>query len=119
VYEEEEHYFFHDFSDQVIQDDHLARLMTFPNVIMTSHQGFLTYEALNNIAETVLKNINDFEKGRPLINQVGVEKVINKPIDLKMDTVSRGLFPPKYPTSTAAAEPSNPIINKERIQSRL
>jgi len=75
VYEEEENVFFHNLSDQILQDDVLARLLTFPNVIITAHQAFLTEEALSNIAETTLQNIYDFENERPLKNQVGPEKV--------------------------------------------
>jgi D-lactate dehydrogenase len=64
VYEEEEGYFFEDLSSQVIQDDVLARLMTFPNVLITGHQAFLTREALSAIAETTRENIRlFFEKG--------------------------------------------------------
>lgn len=70
VYEEEEAFFFHDLSDQVLQDDVLARLLTFPNVIITSHQGFLTKEALGNIAETTLGNLSEFEQGETLTNRV-------------------------------------------------
>lgn len=70
VYEEEEGLFFQDHSDHVLQDDQLARLLTFPNVLITAHQGFLTEEALNNIAETTLKNISDYEKGLDLVNEV-------------------------------------------------
>jgi D-lactate dehydrogenase len=70
VYEEEEAVFFEDHSDQVLQDDQLARLLTFPNVLITSHQGFLTEEALTNIAWTTLQNVSDFEAGKPLVNQV-------------------------------------------------
>ncbi len=70
VYEEEETYFFEDFSGRIIQDDVLARLLTFPNVLITSHQGFLTREALHNIAETTLQNITDFENNKPLKNEV-------------------------------------------------
>jgi D-lactate dehydrogenase len=62
VYEEEENVFFRDLSDQVLQDDVLARLLTFPNVIITAHQGFLTHEALSNIADTTLSNIREFEE---------------------------------------------------------
>lgn len=62
VYEEEENVFFHDFSTVGIQDDILARLLTFPNVLITSHQGFLTEEALRNIAGTTLDNIAQFLK---------------------------------------------------------
>ncbi len=60
VYEEESDIFFQDFSGHILSDDVLARLITMPNVIVTSHQAFLTSEALNNIAETTVKNINDF-----------------------------------------------------------
>jgi D-lactate dehydrogenase len=70
VYEEEEGIFFHDLSELVLQDDVLARLLTFPNVLITSHQGFLTREALHNIAETTLANIRAFERGEPLLNEV-------------------------------------------------
>lgn len=70
VYEEESQYFFEDLSDRVLADDVLARLLTFNNVIITSHQGFFTREALHNIAETTLKNIDDFFKGRKLENEV-------------------------------------------------
>lgn len=70
VYEMEEGVFFHDLSSQQLQDDVLARLMTFPNVLITSHQGFLTREALANIAETTLSNATAFERGEPLKNEV-------------------------------------------------
>jgi D-lactate dehydrogenase len=63
VYEEESEYFFQDRSDRVITDDFLARLMTFNNVIVTSHQAFLTSDALDNIAETTLGNIRSFLGG--------------------------------------------------------
>jgi len=63
VYEYEEGVFFHDFSDQGIDDDTLARLLTFPNVLVTSHQAFFTHEALSNIAQTSLKNIADYFTG--------------------------------------------------------
>lgn len=66
VYEEEDGVFFRDLSGQVLQDDILARLLTFPNVLITSHQGFLTKEALQNIAETTLTNVTNFSQGREL-----------------------------------------------------
>lgn len=72
VYEEEEGLFFEDLSGQILQDDQLARLLTFPNVLLTSHQGFLTEEALKNIAETTLKNVTEFEGGGALSNEVFV-----------------------------------------------
>ncbi|MNL36035.1 D-lactate dehydrogenase [compost metagenome] len=74
VYEEEEGLFFEDLSGQILQDDKLARLLTFPNVLLTSHQAFLTEEALRNIAEVTLQNISDFENGNALKNEVGAEK---------------------------------------------
>ena len=61
VYEEESDVFFHDFSGHIINDDILARLISMPNVIVTSHQAFLTNEALSNIADTTLSNITQFE----------------------------------------------------------
>lgn len=73
VYEEEEGVFFQDLSEQVLKDDVLARLLTFPNVLITAHQGFLTREALANIAETTLENIDAFIHGRPLANEVRLD----------------------------------------------
>lgn len=65
VYEEESDIFFEDFSDKIIQDDILARLVSLPNVLVTSHQAFLTNEALQNIATTTLNNIKEFfEEGK-------------------------------------------------------
>lgn len=63
VYEEEEDLFFRDLSNEVIQDDVFVRLMTFPNVLITGHQGFFTREAVNAIAETTLANVTAFERG--------------------------------------------------------
>lgn len=76
VYEEEEGVFFEDLSDRVIQDDVLARLLTFPNVLITAHQGFLTREALASIAETTLDNVRSFERGGPLRNEVRAAEVV-------------------------------------------
>lgn len=70
VYEEEGEYFYEDKSDKIIDDDVLARLLSFNNVIVTSHQAFFTKEALYNIAETTLQNIDDFRHHRPLVNEV-------------------------------------------------
>jgi D-lactate dehydrogenase len=64
VYEEEAGVFFHNISDKVLTDDVLARLMTFNNVVVTSHQAFLTREALTNIADTTFANIEEFEQGK-------------------------------------------------------
>ncbi len=70
VYEEESDYFFEDRSSEMISDDMLARLMTFPNVLITSHQGFFTKEALSNIAHTTLENIKEFLAGGFLKNEI-------------------------------------------------
>ena len=70
VYEEEGEYFYEDKSDKIIDDDVLARLLSFNNVIVTSHQAFFTKEPLHNIAETTLQNIEDFRCHRPLVNEV-------------------------------------------------
>lgn len=60
VYEEEERYFFEDFSNEVITDDVLARLLSFPNVIVTAHQAFFTREALTAIASTTLESVASY-----------------------------------------------------------
>jgi len=70
VYEQEEEVFFEDKSEQIIEDDMLLRLISFPNVLITSHQAFLTSEALKEIAQTVLQNIDDFEQQKELKNEV-------------------------------------------------
>lgn len=72
VYEEETDYFFEDFSSEFVADDVLARLLTFPNVLVTSHQAFFTHEALSNIAATTLENIRLFfeEESTPNLVQV-------------------------------------------------
>jgi D-lactate dehydrogenase len=64
VYEEEDGLFFEDLSLTVVQDDVFMRLLTFPNVVITAHQGFFTEEALRNIARTTLANVTAFETGR-------------------------------------------------------
>lgn len=76
VYEEEEGIFFQDLSGQVLQDDVLARLLTFPNVLVTSHQAFLTREALGNIADTTLGSVQAFERGEPLAHEVSAGQVL-------------------------------------------
>ena len=70
VYEEEGDVFYHDYSGHIIDDDILARLISFPNVIVTSHQAFLTKEALNNIAETTLENVKTVLSGQKCDNEV-------------------------------------------------
>ncbi len=79
VYEEEEGVFFQDLSNRVLQDDVLARLLTFPNVLVTSHQAFLTKEALASIARVTLENVTAFERGEPLRNEVRMEHVLQPP----------------------------------------
>lgn len=76
VYEEESDVFFEDFSGHILDDDVLARLISMPNVLITSHQAFLTEEALDSIAGTTIQNILDFFEGRPNSNEV-VEKSKN------------------------------------------
>jgi D-lactate dehydrogenase len=72
VYEEEEGVFFEDLSGAFLADDQLARLLSFPNVLVTSHQAFFTREAITAIAETTLGNLDDFAAGRPCPNLVGI-----------------------------------------------
>ena len=67
VYEEEEGIFFEDLSGQVLQDDELARLLTFPNVLITSHQAFLTREALSDIARTTVANLQALAAATPYV----------------------------------------------------
>lgn len=71
VYEQEEKLFFHNLSDEIIHDDTIMRLMSFPNVLVTAHQGFFTEEALTQIAQTTLQSIKDFEEGKALVNRIG------------------------------------------------
>lgn len=74
VYEEEAHYFFKDSSDRIMDDDMLARLLSFNNVIITSHQAFFTKEALDNISSTTMENIKDFFEDGKLVNEVKEQK---------------------------------------------
>jgi D-lactate dehydrogenase len=74
VYEEEGNYFYEDRSDSIMTDDILARLLSFNNVIVTSHQAFFTEEAMSNIANTTMQNIRDFIDGKPLANEVAYTK---------------------------------------------
>lgn len=77
VYEEEADLFFEDLSDEVMQDDVFARLLTFPNVLITGHQAFFTDTALTNIAETTLNNISEFEDLESCDNEVTVQVLRN------------------------------------------
>jgi D-lactate dehydrogenase len=70
VYEEESDFFFEDYSGHIIEDDILARLISMPNVIVTSHQAFLTNEALANIAETTIENILQFSQTGQCPNEI-------------------------------------------------
>ena len=70
VYEEEENLFFEDRSDQIIDDEVFSRLLTFPNVLITSHQAFFTEEALERIASVTLANLEAWKNGDPLENAV-------------------------------------------------
>lgn len=75
VYEEESDLFFEDYSGHIVEDDTLARLITMPNVLITSHQAFLTQEALHNIAKVTLQNISDFFQKGELHNEVSYDKM--------------------------------------------
>ena len=70
VYEEEANYFFEDFSSSMVTDDMLARLLAFNNVVVTSHQAFLTKETLSNISTTSLENIKEYFSGGYLENEI-------------------------------------------------
>lgn len=80
VYEEEEGIFFHDLSGQVISDDVFARLLTFPNVIVTGHQGFFTREALHDIATATMQNLGDFAAGRINANTLTTGPLVTAPV---------------------------------------
>ena len=75
VYEEEADLFFEDLSGKIIQDDVFARLLTFPNVVITGHQGFFTEEALRNISQTTVDNLNVIEAGEDCENAVTLSQV--------------------------------------------
>lgn len=79
VYEEESHLYYHDLRDQIIDDDKLMRLLTFPNVLITAHQAFFTRESLNQIANTTIRNINDFLNGVQNRNMLHPESHIAPP----------------------------------------
>lgn len=76
VYEQESDLFFEDLSNEIIQDDLFERLLTFPNVLITAHQAFFTKEAMQNIAETTLSNITDYQQGRSCPNTIDVQQTI-------------------------------------------
>jgi D-lactate dehydrogenase len=76
VYEQEESLFFEDHSDTIIQDDTLQLLQSFPNVVITAHQGFFTRNALATISATTLANIADFDAGRVCVNEIQSEQPV-------------------------------------------
>lgn len=80
VYEEESELYYHDLRDQIIDDDTFARLISFPNVLVTGHQAFFTREALDDIAETTIKNLTDYEAGVYSSNTVTQEQKIEQQI---------------------------------------
>ncbi len=72
VYELEERVFYRDLSNKVLTDDVLTRLLSFQNVLVTGHMGFLTREALAEIAKETLDNVAAFDRGRPLVDEIGL-----------------------------------------------
>lgn len=70
VYEQESEVFFRDLSDEILADDMLSRLLTFPNVLITGHQGFFTEEAMTQIAEVTLANVDTVARGEPCDNEL-------------------------------------------------
>ena len=86
VYEQEDELFFKDLSGEIIQDDEFERLLTFPNVLITAHQGFFTREALTNIAETTLGKI-------PEANLVTPNNVTSQPCSRAGQTNSASAVP--------------------------
>lgn len=80
VYEEESNYFFEDPSDRAIEEELLAKLMAFPNVIVSSHQAFFTQETLRQVAETTLKNVHDFVTKQEMPHAVGIHGVNPLPV---------------------------------------
>lgn len=81
VYEEEADYFFENLSETAIADDVLARLLTFPNVIVTGHQAFFTQDALRSIAENTLHNLHDLERSGHSVNEVMKERTQSPPAE--------------------------------------
>ena len=73
VYEQEETLFFRDLSATIVEDDLITRLMSFPNVLISAHQGFFTVEAMDQIAQVTLNNLREFNAGEPLTNEVKID----------------------------------------------
>ena len=89
VYEEEEGLFFEDHSGEVLQDDELSRLLTFPNVLVTAHQAFFTHEALSEIARVTTGNLFSFAAGKPFLEEsVLVNPPTSSSSDQSMNTPS-------------------------------
>jgi D-lactate dehydrogenase len=82
VYEEEADLFFEDLSGRFIDDDVFARLLTFPNVLITGHQAFFTKEALTKIAETTIANISSFERAGSAAHEVSVERIARNDVPI-------------------------------------
>ncbi len=76
VYEEESEFFYEDLSESILKDDVLSRLIMMPNVLVTSHQAFLTQEALRRIAEITLENLKSCFDGEPLVNEIAAKKKV-------------------------------------------
>ncbi len=89
VYEEEGDFFFEDMSDTIVKDDILALLISKPNVLLTSHQAFLTQEALAGIAQTTLENLDDFFSGNDLKNEVCYQCDSGKIIECRSNHTGR------------------------------
>ena len=85
VYEEESNVFFHDYSNHIVNDDTLARLISMPNVIVSSHQAFLTNEALTNIADTTLENVEEFFSKEYSKNEICYKCNMVKDCDMQHD----------------------------------
>ncbi len=73
VYEQEETLFFRDLSATIVEDDLITRLMSFPNVLISAHQGFFTVEAMDQIAQVTLNNLREFNSGEPLTHEVKID----------------------------------------------
>ena len=70
VYEREDDVFFEDHSGEIMQDEDMVQLLSFPNVVITSHQAYFTDDAMEAIARTTLENLREYEQGLPLSNEV-------------------------------------------------
>lgn len=106
VYEEEGDLFFEDLSDQVIHDDVFARLLTFPNVLITGHQGFFTEEALEAIAATTIDNITRFEQtGQPIHPVVAKTCVSGDSCSFAKRASARGSLEPQLSTESDSSLP--------------